>query len=162
MFLIHDPPPHAAGGALSLHELRYQTQSWETCWKRGKPLRSPRIWMKYVEFATWTNRLHFDEDPISGKRISRTMSNVNVIADQWVNKYRGRTNGLITCNLCHSGSFLRRRVAMDRVSKTYKHSLEPRLARHQIIQPFLLICMRAQATRARQPTSTRILHARHS
>ena len=46
---------------------------------------SPRIRMKfaqYVELATWTNRLHFDEDPISGKRTFRTISNVNVIADQ--------------------------------------------------------------------------------
>ena len=34
--------------------------------------RSPWIWMKfakYVEFATQTNRLDFDKDLISGKRI---------------------------------------------------------------------------------------------
>ena len=40
---------------------------------------------EYVEFDTRTNRLDFDEDPISGKRIFRTISNIsniNVIADQ--------------------------------------------------------------------------------
>ena len=131
MFLIHDPPPHAAGGRYLYTNCAIKHSLGKLVENGGKPLRSPRIWMKYVEFATWTNWLHFDEDPISGKCISRTMSNVNVIADQWVNKNRGRTNGLITCNLCHSGSFLRRRVAMDRASKTYKHSLEPRLACHQ-------------------------------
>ena len=48
----------------------------------------PRIRMKfaeYVEFVTRTNRLDFDEDPISGTCNFRTISNVsngNVIADQ--------------------------------------------------------------------------------
>ena len=40
---------------------------------------------EYVEFATWNNRVDFDKDPISGKLIFRTISNVfniNVIADQ--------------------------------------------------------------------------------
>ena len=44
---------------------------------------------EYVEFATQTNRLEIDEDPISGKCIFRTIfniSNINVITDQWANK----------------------------------------------------------------------------
>ena len=48
---------------------------------------SPRIQMKfaeYVEFAARINRLDFDQDPISGKRIFRTISNasnMNFIVD---------------------------------------------------------------------------------
>ena len=40
---------------------------------------------EYVEFATRTNRLDFDEDQISGKcsfRSISNVSNVNVIPDQ--------------------------------------------------------------------------------
>ena len=50
----------------------------------------PRIRMKlpeYVKFAKRTNRLHFDEDLISGKRIFRTISNVSNVSN--VKRYRG-------------------------------------------------------------------------
>ena len=54
------------------------------------PHKPDRIkFAEHVEFPTWTNRLDFDEDPISGKHIFRiisNVSNVNVIADQWANK----------------------------------------------------------------------------
>ena len=57
---------------------------------------------EHIEFATRTNQLDFDEDPISEKRIFRTISNVSnvdIIADQWVNKVELIEGALLTCLL---------------------------------------------------------------
>ena len=66
---------------------------------------------EYVELATQTNRLEFDEDPISRKHIFRTMcnvSNINIISELISRTDRGRTNDLFTHNLMFSSSFKNR------------------------------------------------------
>ena len=73
---------------------------------------SPWIRMKfaeYVEFATRTNQLDFDEDPISGKRIFRAICNDYNVKVIWISELisrtdRGRTNDLSTYNLMFSTS----------------------------------------------------------